>query len=189
MKTMPMDNVRLVKISKYLSKHLRHEPERLGLTLGPGGWVAVDDLLAACNRAGVTLGRAALDEIVERNSKRRFAFDPTGTLIRAQQGHSVEVDLQLEPETPPPTLYHGTPVDNVESILRDGLLKGSRHHVHLSPDVETARVVGARRGKPAILEVDASALHGGGGLFFRSGNGVWLVEHVPPDCLQILAKT
>ena len=181
---MPIDDARLVTLSKYLSKHLRHEPERLGLILGPGGWVSIADLLAACGRNGVTLDRATLDEVVGRNNKRRFAFDSTGALIRAQQGHSVAVDLQLEPEAPPPTLYHGTPRENVASILREGLLKGSRHHVHLSADVETARVVGARRGKPAILEVDALALHAADAHFYRSGNGVWLVDHVPPKFLS-----
>src|SRR5437870_13551779 len=90
-----MDDARLVKISKYLSKHLRHEPERLGLTLAPGGWVPVDELLAACARRNFPITRSQLDEVVARNNKQRFSFDPTGTLIRANQGHSVEVDLQL----------------------------------------------------------------------------------------------
>jgi len=182
--TMAMDEDRLVRISKFLSKHLRHQPERLGLTLAPGGWVGVDDLLAACARDHFALTRATLAEVVARNNKQRFAFDESGTRIRAQQGHSVEVDLQLTPEVPPPVLYHGTPRQNVPVILMDGLLKMSRHHVHLSPDVATARVVGARRGRPAILEVDAAAMHREGIPFYRSGNGVWLVDHVPPIRLR-----
>lgn len=186
---MPLDDARLVKLSKSLSKHLRHEPARLGLTLEPGGWVAVDDLLAACARNGVGIDRGVLDEIVARNNKQRFALDPDGSKIRAQQGHSVEVDLQLEPLAPPAILYHGTPARNVAAILREGLLKGDRHHVHLSPDVETAKVVGARRGRPAILEVDAASLHAEGKPFFRSGNGVWLVDHVPPRFLRIQEGT
>ena len=105
-----MDDARLVKISKYLSKHLRHQPERLGLTLQPGGWVPVADLLAACARHNLPLSRVELDEVVARNNKRRFSFDPTGTLIRANQGHSVTVDLELEPVQPPAVLYHGTGV-------------------------------------------------------------------------------
>ena len=181
---MPMPEDRLVRISKFLSKHLRHQPERLGLTLAPGGWVGVDDLLAACTRHNVALTRATLAEVVARNSKQRFAFDETGTQIRAQQGHSVEVDLQLIPEPPPPVLYHGTPRQNVPAILAGGLRKMARHHVHLSPDVATARVVGARRGRPAILEVDAAAMDREGVPFFRSGNGVWLVDHVPATRLR-----
>jgi putative RNA 2'-phosphotransferase len=181
-----MDNVRLVRISKYLSKHLRHQPERIGLRLEPGGWVAVDDLLRACTRNGFRLTRAELDEVVTRNDKQRFAFDASGTRIRAQQGHSVQIDLNLEPTVPPSVLYHGTVERNIPAILRDGLLKMSRHDVHLSPDVATARIVGARRGKPVVLAVDAAAMHGDGFVFRRSGNGVWLVDHVPPRYLKKL---
>lgn len=179
-----MDKTRLVKISKYLSKHLRHEPERLGLELAPGGWVAVEALLQACAQHRFSVSRAELDEVVAGSDKQRFAFDPTGTLIRANQGHSVEVDLQLDPLTPPALLYHGTPERSVESILRTGLSKMARHHVHLSGDVETAIRVGARRGKPVILVVDAAAMHRAGHLFYCSANGVWLVNAVPPEYLQ-----
>jgi putative RNA 2'-phosphotransferase len=157
-----MDNARLVKISKYLSKHLRHEPQRLGLQLAPGGWVAVDDLLTACARHRFPVSRAELDEVVARNDKQRFAFDPTGTLIRANQGHSAEVDLRLEPAVPPAVLYHGTGQGNVEAILRTGLCKMARHHVHLSRDVETARKVGGRHGRPVVFVVDAVAMHQAG---------------------------
>lgn len=184
---MAMDEDRLVRISKFLSKHLRHQPERLGLTLAPGGWVDVAELLAACARHHVALTPAMLEEVVARNNKQRFAFDESGARIRAQQGHSVEVDLQLTPEAPPPVLYHGTPRQNVPAILYlgDGLLKMTRQHVHLSPDVATARVVGARRGRPVILEVDAAAMHREGIPFYCSGNGVWLVDHVPSAYLRL----
>ena len=111
-----MDEQRLVKVSKYLSKHLRHQPERLGLTLEPGGWVAVEALLAACARQQFPVSRAELDEVVARNNKQRFAFDAAGTRIRANQGHSVEIDLQLAPQAPPETLYHGTAAHLVETI-------------------------------------------------------------------------
>jgi putative RNA 2'-phosphotransferase len=181
-----MDNARLVRISKYLSKHLRHQPERIGLQLEPGGWVAVDDLLQACARNGFKLSRAELDEVVRRNDKQRFTFDATSTRIRAQQGHSVQIDLELEPVVPPPVLYHGTVERNLAGIMRDGLLRMSRHHVHLSPDVATARTVGARRGKLVVFAIDAAAMHHDGFAFRRSGNGVWLVEHVPPQYLQRL---
>src|SRR3954454_20700435 len=161
-----MDDKTLVKISKYLSKHLRHEPERLGLTLAPGGWVPVDDLLAATTRRGFPITRPQLDEVVARNNKQRFSFDPTGTLIRANQGHSVDVDLQLDPTTPPAVLYHGTAQHLAETIAREGLKKMSRHHVHLSADIPTARNVGARHGRPIVFEVDAARMHREGALFY-----------------------
>jgi putative RNA 2'-phosphotransferase len=182
-----MRDARLIRISKYLSKHLRHQPERLGLELAAGGWVEVHALLAACSNQGFPISRAELEEVVERNDKQRFAFDPSGTLIRAQQGHSVSVDLELEPAQPPPTLYHGTVERYLPAILRDGLLKMQRHHVHLSSDIATASRVGARRGAPIILAVDAAAMHQAGFTFYRSGNGVWLVDHVPPEYLRRVA--
>jgi putative RNA 2'-phosphotransferase len=181
-----MDNQRVVKISKYLSKHLRHEPERLGLELEDGGWVGVDELLRACARHQFPITRQQLEEVVATNDKQRFSFDETGTKIRANQGHSVEVDLQLEPLDPPALLYHGTPEGNVDVILRNGLSKMARHHVHLSADVATARKVGARRGRPAILVIDAAAMHRAGHQFYRSANGVWLVDAVPPEFLRLL---
>jgi putative RNA 2'-phosphotransferase len=183
-----MDKARLVKISKYLSKHLRHEPERLGLQLAPGGWVEVEALLEACARNRFPISRAELDEVVARNDKQRFAFDPTGALLRANQGHSVAVDLQLEPVTPPPVLYHGTGHKNVASILRTGLCKMARHHVHLSGDIATATRVGARHGKPVVFAVDTVALCRAGFIFYRSANGVWLVDHVPPEHLRQLGE-
>jgi putative RNA 2'-phosphotransferase len=175
---------RLLRLSKYLSKHLRHRPERLGLELGPGGWVEVDALLEACARQRFPISRAELEEVVERNDKKRFAFDPLGTLIRAQQGHSVPVDLLLESVEPPPELYHGTPERSLEVILRQGLHSMERHHVHLSPDEATAAVVGRRRGQPVVLGVAARAMWCDGWQFYRSGNDVWLVEHVPPRYLS-----
>lgn len=181
-----MDEKRLVKLSKYLSRHLRHQPEALGLTLEPGGWVAVDALLAAMRRAGMELSRAELDEIVARNNKQRFSFDTTGQRIRANQGHSVEVDLQLRPAVPPNRLYHGTSKGSIGAILREGLRKMRRHQVHLSADVATAQRVGGRHGAPVVLLVDAAAMANAGHQFFRSDNGVWLTESVPVQYLRIL---
>lgn len=181
-----MDNNRLVKISKYLSKHLRHQPERLGLALAPGGWIDVEQLLAACERNNFTVTRAELVEVVEKNDKQRFSFDSTGKRIRANQGHSVEIDLQLQRVTPPAVLYHGTGEGSVQSILAGGLSKMGRHHVHLSLDVETARKVGARHGRPAVLKVDAAAMKEAGYDFFVSANGVWLVDSVPAKFLSLL---
>jgi putative RNA 2'-phosphotransferase len=181
-----MDPRRLVKVSKYLSKHLRHQPERLGLTLRPGGWVPVDDLLAACKANQFPVSRDELQEVVASNDKQRFSFDETGTLIRANQGHSTPVDLQLEAAAPPEILYHGTAADSVESILREGLHKMSRHHVHLSAAVPTATAVGARHGRPVVLVVDAAGMARDGLTFFVSDNGVWLTDHVPPRYLSRL---
>ncbi len=170
---------RLVTVSKYLAKHLRHQPDALGLTLGPGGWVNVDELLAASAGAGFAISYDELIECVETNDKKRFAFDETGDLIRANQGHSVEVDLQLEEQRPPEILFHGTVERFLAPIMAEGLKKGKRHHVHLSRDTETARKVGARRGKPIILQVEAGKMHGQGFKFFLSVNGVWLTDSVP----------
>ena len=179
-----MNDKQRVRISKFLSLHLRHEPEGLGLELEPGGWVAVDALLAGAARKGVRISREELEEVVAKCDKQRFAFDETGTKIRANQGHSAEVDLQLEPTAPPELLYHGTAERNEVDILRDGLQKMARHHVHLSPDAETARKVGSRHGRPLIFTVDAAAMHRDGFLFYVSSNGVWLVDHVPPQYLR-----
>lgn len=181
----PLDPQRLVTISKYLSKHLRHQPQRLGLTLEPGGWVPVAELLAACARAHFPLTREQLEEVVARNDKQRFAFDDHDhSRIRAQQGHSVDVDLQLASSTPPPTLFHGTNARALEQIRREGLLPMGRHHVHLSPDVPTALRVGGRRGRPVVLEVAAGRMSADGRAFSVTGNGVWLVDAVPPAYLS-----
>jgi putative RNA 2'-phosphotransferase len=174
---------RAVKLSKYLAKYLRHAPQEIGLTLGPGGWLPVDDLLAAAENNGFTITYDELVECVETNDKQRFAFDVSGELIRANQGHSVDVDLQLEEREPPETLYHGTVERFLPSILEEGLVRGKRHHVHLSKDVETARKVGSRRGKPVILTVDAGRMQRDGRKFYRSANGVWLTNSVPPAYL------
>jgi putative RNA 2'-phosphotransferase len=170
---------RIVTVSKFLAKHLRHAPEALGLTLQPGGWVSVDDLLGASQRVGFAISYDELIECVETNDKKRYSFDDTGDLIRANQGHSVKVDLQLEAREPPDALFHGTVERFLASILAEGLKKGKRHHVHLSQDIETARKVGARRGKPVILQVEAGKMYRQGFSFFVSANGVWLTDSVP----------
>lgn len=183
---MLMNNSRLVKISKYLSKNLRHTPEKIGISLAEGGWVSVDELLKASQKNGFLFTRAELDEVVAKNDKKRFSFDATGTLIRANQGHSVEVDLLLTPTLPPDVLYHGTGANAVASILQNGLCKMSRHHVHLSTDISTARKVGTRHGKPVVFLVDAAAMHKQDYEFYCSENGVWLVDYVPPKYLQLM---
>ncbi len=180
-----MDEKRRVRTSKFISKVLRHEPESVGLTLEPGGWVLITDLLSGLAIAGNRLTHEELTEVVTNCEKHRFAFDDTGTMIRANQGHSAEVDLRLEEVEPPAELFHGTANETGAIILRDGLLKMARHHVHLSVDTTTATKVGQRRGKPVVLVVDAAKMQADGHVFYRSANGVWLVEHVPPEYLRV----
>ncbi|MGW5617478.1 RNA 2'-phosphotransferase [Streptomyces sp. NPDC003877] len=178
-----MDERRTVKVSKYLSKHLRHQPERIGLTLDAAGWVEIDTLIAAAAAHGFRFTRDELDHVVAANDKRRFAVD--GTRIRASQGHSVEVDLGLPPASPPARLYHGTVARHLDAIRAEGLRPMSRHAVHLSPDRDTATRVGARRGRPVVLTVDADAMHRDGHVFHVSANGVWLTQAVPPRYLRL----
>ncbi|MEU7302070.1 RNA 2'-phosphotransferase [Streptomyces sp. NPDC007189] len=177
-----IDDRRAVKVSKYLSKHLRHQPERIGLTLDPGGWVEIDTLIAAAAAHGFPFTREELDHVVAGNDKQRFAIE--GSRIRASQGHSIEVDLGLPAAAPPPYLYHGTVARNLDAIRADGLRPMNRHDVHLSADRETATRVGARRGRPVVLTVDAGAMHRDGHVFHVSANGVWLTKSVPPRYLR-----
>ncbi|MEV8594456.1 RNA 2'-phosphotransferase [Streptomyces sp. NPDC052012] len=177
-----MDERRTVKVSKYIARHLRHQPERIGLTPDDGGWVEIDALIAAAAEHGFRFTREELDHVVAANDKRRFAIE--GTRIRASQGHSIEVDLGLPPATPPPYLYHGTVARALEAIRAEGLRPLDRHDVHLSADRETATRVGARRGRPVVLSVDAGAMHRDGHVFHVSANGVWLTKAVPPGYLR-----
>jgi putative RNA 2'-phosphotransferase len=182
-----MDERSRVRISKRMSLVLRHRPELVGLTLDEGGWVAIDVLLAALQAHGLAVTRAELDEVVRTNDKQRYAISADGTRIRANQGHSIDVDLGLEPLIPPDILYHGTSTTALPSIRRQGLLKGRRQHVHLSADPETAEKVGTRHGTPAVLVVRAGAMHRDGHPFYRSANGVWLTATVPPGYLEFPA--
>ena len=179
-----MDARRLVKASKWLALHLRHRPERIGLTLDAAGWADVDELLARAEAARFALTRDELVEVVADNDKRRYELDAGGGRIRAVQGHTVAVDLGLVPEPPPEVLYHGTTERFVTPILAEGLRPMGRHHVHLSPDVATARAVGGRRGHPVVLEVAAGRMAAEGRLFYRAANGVWLCAEVPGRFLR-----
>jgi putative RNA 2'-phosphotransferase len=181
-----MDEKRRTKISKFLSLVLRHKPEEIGLTLESGGWVPVENLIRASAAYGKSFTLAELREVVETNDKKRFSFDERGEKIRANQGHSVEVDIEFEEAVPPATLYHGTAEKNLDVILAEGLKRMARHHVHLSRDTETARRVGARYGKPVILRVKAAKMAREDGFrFYVSANGVWLVDAVPPEFLEV----
>ncbi|HEY0064351.1 MAG TPA: RNA 2'-phosphotransferase [Telluria sp.] len=171
----------LEKASKFLSLVLRHKPEEIGLTLDHEGWADIGQLVALSNAKGKPLTRELLVEVVRTSDKQRFAIDPAGTRIRANQGHSIPVDLKLPPQTPPARLFHGTATRFIASIREKGLSAGSRQHVHLSADRETATRVGARHGKPSVLVVDAAAMQRDGMVFYVSENDVWLTEAVPVD--------
>lgn len=173
-----------IRTSKYLSLILRHEPERVGLNLGEGGWVGVNDLLCAVNQHGVPLTLDQLKHVVATSDKKRFAFSEDGLRIRASQGHSVEVDLLYEPQKPPELLYHGTATRFLDGIRRDGLLKMERHDVHLSAETKVTFQVGGRHGQPALLTIRAGEMHRAGFVFRCSANGVWLVNQVPPQYIE-----
>ncbi|GHG61111.1 RNA 2'-phosphotransferase [Streptomyces griseocarneus] len=177
-----MDERRTVRVSKYLSQHLRHRPGHIGISLDPQGWVDVDVLLAAAAAHGFPISRRELEHVVATNDKQRFALEEDR--IRARQGHSVAVDLGLPAAEPPPYLFHGTVSRTVAAIRAEGLSPMGRHHVHLSADRETAERVGARRGKPVVLAVDAAAMRAAGHVFRVTENGVWLTETVPPRFLR-----
>lgn len=167
--------------SKFLSLVLRHKPQLVDITLDQHGWVAVAELLDALSRHGRGLSFEKLVYVVETNDKRRFSFNEDRTRIRASQGHSVNIDLDYKPLAPPSRLYHGTVSRFVSSIREQGLIAGNRRHVHLSDDRNTARTVGARRGRPVILTIDAHAMHSDGFHFFLADNGVWLTDAVSPQ--------
>jgi putative RNA 2'-phosphotransferase len=172
--------------SKFLSLVLRHAPERIGIVLDAQGWTDVDELIAKFNAAGQPLDRVMLLEIVATSDKQRFTLSPDGSRIRAAQGHSVEVDLDLPSAVPPAVLFHGTARANVDAILAEGLRPGSRQHVHLSPNQETARRVGMRHGAPVIFEVATGRMHADGLVFWQADNGVWLTDYVAPSYLWLL---
>jgi putative RNA 2'-phosphotransferase len=177
-----MQRAQLVRLSKRMSLALRHDPAGAGITLDAAGWVPVADFLAA-----LRIDRTALDEVVATSDKQRFKVDVGADgveRIRANQGHSVPVELGLDPADPPAVLFHGTSAAVADSIQATGLERGGRHHVHLSADVETAQRVGARRpGALVIFTVDAAGMARDGHVFFRSDNGVWLTDAVPPAYL------
>lgn len=173
-----------VSISKFLSLVLRHKPEEIGLVLDQNGWASVEELIALAQARGTKLSRGQIESIVENSDKKRFALSADGSKIRANQGHSVDIALGLEPQTPPQRLYHGTATRFLESIRATGLHSASRQHVHLSTDQATAEKVGTRHGKPVILAVDSGQMARDGHLFYLSENGVWLTDSVPAKYLD-----
>ena len=171
--------------SKYISLILRHKPEVIGISLDEHGWAVVDDLIAGVSKTH-PLDMETLERIVAEDEKQRYSFNEDKTLIRANQGHSIPVDVELPEVTPPAVLYHGTSLKYKESIDKQGLIPKSRLYVHLSGDVDTARKVGQRHGKPVIYTVDAAAMHADGYTFYRSVNGVWLTREVPARYLTVI---
>lgn len=172
------------RISKFLSLLLRHQPEKIGLQLDENGWANIEELIEKIAPKGYTFTFEELEEVVATNDKKRFTFNADKTKIRANQGHSLEIELALTPITPPELLYHGTPEKFAAIIREEGIKKMNRHHVHLSQETETAHKVGSRRGKPVILNVMAGQMYRDGILFYQSENGVWLTDFVAPEYIS-----
>ena len=177
---------RAARISKFLSYVLRHKPAAAGGAPDAEGWVDVNKLLSGAAGHGMKISRTELDDVVATSDKQRFALSADKQRIRASPGHSIAVNLGLKPATPPKFLYHGTTERFVPSIMKFGLAKRTRQCVHLSFDKETARQVGARRGRPVILKVAAAAMHTAGYDFYLSENGVWLTERVSQKFISVL---
>jgi putative RNA 2'-phosphotransferase len=181
-----MDN-QLVKTSKFLSLVLRHKPEKIQLGLDKNGWADVEELIEKAARAGMRLNKQQLHQVVAENDKKRFSFNEDATKIRANQGHSISVDLNLIAVAPPEVLYHGTATRFLDSIKSNGLFSGDRQHVHLSADEQTAISVGRRHGQPMVLVVYAGEMAQQGYRFYQSANEVWLTEKVPVEYIQFPA--
>ncbi|WP_114790261.1 RNA 2'-phosphotransferase [Niabella yanshanensis] len=173
-----------VRISRFLSLVLRHQPETIGLMLDENGWADVNLLIEKCNQQGVALNRELIEHVVATNTKKRFSFNEQKDLIRANQGHSIEVDLALSSQVPPEILFHGTAERFVSPIKEHGLIKQQRQHVHLSAEESTAVQVGQRHGKPFVFSVLTGQMHQDGFVFYLSDNGVWLTDHVPAKYLS-----
>ena len=179
--------IKLKDTSKFISLILRHKPGTIGISLDEHGWADVQELIAGINASGNhQLDMDLLEEIVRTDEKQRYSFNEDHTLIRANQGHSIPVDVELEEKIPPAVLYHGTGEKYVASIDREGLIPKSRLYVHLSSDEETARKVGSRHGKPVIYTVDCAAMTADGYQFFLSANHVWLTKAVSAGYLTKL---
>ena len=173
------------RTSKFLSLVLRHNPDIISIVLDQNGWVEVDELIKKLRNKNIFITYSELKQIVETNNKQRFAFNIDGKKIRANQGHSIEVDLEYKEIKPPAILYHGTANKNIDSILLNGINKMKRNHVHLSQDIITARQVGTRHGDPIILEINAEEMDKNGIVFYLSVNNVWLTEFVAVEYIKL----
>jgi len=172
------------RISKLMSYVLRHNPAELDLDMDEQGWVSVEQLIDNARSKGKTISLDLVKEVVITNDKKRFSISEDGKRVRANQGHSITIDLSLKAVTPPSVLLHGTATKNLDSIMKQGLNKMNRHHVHLSENKSTALAVGTRYGKPILLKIDAERMADDGFEFYRSENDVWLVELVPAEYIQ-----
>jgi len=177
-------NSDLIQLGKFLSYILRHHPEKIDLKLDANGWADVNELIEKINSNGYKITLHLLLQIVNTNDKKRYSFNDDKTKIRANQGHSIEVDLNLTPRIPPEILYHGTSKQFLDVIKQEGLTKQKRHHVHLSESKENAIQVGKRRGKPIILTIQSKQMHEDGYGFYLSENNVWLTDIVPPTYIS-----
>ena len=177
-----------IKLSKFLSLVLRHEPGAAGITLDENGWADVEDLLAGVRRAGRQIDMDTLERIVRENNKQRYSFNEDHTKIRANQGHSIQVDVELKEAAPPQYLFHGTASRFLPAIQREGIRKMDRQYVHLSADFQTALSVGRRHGSPVVITVDAAAMARDGVTFWLSANGVWQCEYVSPNYFMETGK-
>jgi len=177
-----VDIIKNTDTSKFIALILRHKPQAIGISLDEHGWASVDELIAGINKTQ-SFDMQTLEEIVATDNKQRYSFNDDKTLIRANQGHSVPVDVELQEAAPPSVLYHGTGEKFVGSIDKQGLIPKSRLYVHLSKDVETAAAVGARHGKPVVYKIDTQAMHLDGYKFYISANSVWLTKSVPKKYL------
>jgi putative RNA 2'-phosphotransferase len=175
----------LKHISKLMSFVLRHQPGSIGLQLNENGWANLQELIKKINDSGTAVTIDIIRAVVDTNDKKRFAFNEDKTMIRASQGHSINVELNLKPLPPPDTLYHGTAERFLTAILKEGLTKQQRQHVHLSQLQQTAKAVGSRHGKPVLLTINAKAMVAAGFLFYLSDNGVWLVDSVPLEYITV----
>lgn len=178
-----MQKKRAIEISKFLSYILRHHPQSIGLHLDENGWAKVNDIL---EKSHLQFSFEELKYVVDQNDKRRFSFNEDLTLIKAHQGHSLDLRLEFKDVTPPEILYHGTHRTALKSIQQEGLKKGTRHHVHLSKDIQTATQVGKRYGKVVILVIEAGKMYRAGYPFYISENEVYLVDEVPIHYLKVL---
>jgi putative RNA 2'-phosphotransferase len=174
-----MNEKKIKNTSKFLSLILRHAPETIQLNLDENGWANVAELIEKSNKHNQDFNFETLQIVVETNDKKRFQFNDDNTKIRASQGHSINIELNLEPTTPPDLLFHGTVAKFIESIQQTGLQKMSRQFVHLSKDTETANIVALRRGKPIILTINTKQMQADGFIFYLSENKVWLTNEVP----------
>ena len=170
---------------KFIAFILRHHPEAIGIKLDEHGWAQTEDLISGIAKSR-KFDMQMLEEIVRTDEKQRYSFDETGELIRANQGHSIPVDVELAACEPPELLYHGTGEKYYDSIMESGLLPKSRLYVHLSKDIETAKMVGVRHGTPVVFTVMSGQMFKDGYLFYCSRNGVWLTKHVPPKYLEVI---